>query len=136
MKRSKRKKRAGVKTGQFKSKLEKRVAGELRRTPNILFRYEADVFKYVIEKYYVSDFTITPIKQGASPIFIEVKGYFSAEDRTKMRAVKATNPHADIRLVFDRDNKLSRQSKMTYSQWAEKNGFKYSVGKIPKGWFE
>lgn len=114
----------------FKSKLEVRISKELKKQKA---QYEVDAFDYVIKKKYVCDFTV-PTKHG--PVYLEVKGYFSQEDRAKMRAVKECNPNIDIRLVFDRDNKLSKKSKMTYGEWADKYGFPYAIGGVPKGWFD
>lgn len=68
-------------------------------------------------------------------IFLEVKGRFTATDRGKMLAVKASNPTVDIRLIFALDNKLQKNSETRYSDWAEKHGFKYHVGRqVPQEW--
>lgn len=69
-------------------------------------------------------------------IYLEVKGYLRPEDRMKMVAVKRSNPTLDIRFVFGRDNKLYKGSSTTYSQWAEKNGFKWTVEHIPSEWYK
>jgi hypothetical protein len=95
-------------------------------------QYESTDLDYVIRKKYVPDFTLTD-KDGRIT-YLEVKGWFRIEDRIKMRAVKDTNPSIDIRLVFDKDNKLGKHSKMTYSMWAEKYGFPWAVGNVPKEW--
>lgn len=128
------KRRRRFKKGVFKSKLERSVSIELEKIKGIVHSYEINSFDYVIRKKYLCDFTVDTPK--GRKIFLEVKGYLSPEDRVKMRAVKMSNPEIDMRFVFDKDNKLSRKSKMTYSQWASKYGFPYAVGGIPKGWFD
>lgn len=52
-----------------------------------------------------------------------------------MEAVKKDNPELDIRIVFMRDGPLRKGGKMRASDWAEKAGFVYCVGPIPKDWF-
>ena len=64
--------------------------------------------------------------------YLEAKGYFRAEDRVKLLSVRDNYPDMDLRLVFQKDNKVHRTSKMKYSDWAEKHGFQYCVGSIPK----
>lgn len=126
--------RPKIKRGVFKSGLEKTINKQLQRYPKIVATYEKDTFPYVLEKQYVCDFTIRT--HNGKDIYVEVKGYFPSEDRTKMRAVKACNPDIDLRIVFDKNNRLSKASKMTYAEWSEKYGFPYAVGGIPKGWFD
>jgi len=69
-------------------------------------------------------------------ILVEAKGYFDSVDQTKMKRVKQANPTVDIRFVFPRDNRIPR-TKMRYSDWCLKNGFKYAIGRqIPKEWWD
>jgi len=83
------------------------------------------------EAWYTPDFFI---KGG---IIIETKGKFTAADRMKMVAVRNLHPSLDLRLVFMRDNKISRLSNTRYSHWAEANGFLYSIGTdIPSAWLK
>ncbi len=96
-------------------------------------RYERDKLKYSVPRSYVPDFTV--LKSDGTLMFLEVKGYFRPEDRTKMRCVKHDNPEADIRLVFASDNKISSRSAMRYSDWAKKYGYPFAVGTIPREWF-
>lgn len=117
--------------GQLKSELEKRIAKELTKSKHTV-DYETTSLDYVIRKKYIPDFILTD-KDGKIT-YLEVKGWLRVEDRIKLRAVKDTNPNVDLRLVFDKDNKLSKHSKMTYSEWAEKYGFPWVVGSVPKEW--
>lgn len=67
-------------------------------------------------------------------MFLEVKGYLSPDDRSKMLLVKEQYPDLDIRFVFDKDNKLNSKSKTRYSTWCEKKGFPYTFKTIPEDW--
>ena len=60
-------------------------------------------------------------------IYLEAKGKFDYIERRKMAAVRASHPEKDIRMVFMRDQKLSRTSKMTYGLWCDKHGIPWSV---------
>lgn len=104
------------------------------RNHKIKFKYEPYKLKYAITLYrkYLPDFVF---KDGA--IIVEFKGWFTASDRKKMLAVRDANPEIDIRLVFEKDNYLSKHKKGRYSDWAKENGFKYHVGiSLPKEWVE
>lgn len=86
---------------------------------------------YVLKRTYCPDF------QLPNGIFIEAKGKLDQETRSKMIAVKKAHPDLDIRIVFMKgENKLSRGSKMSYLQWAAKNGFPAADGEIPDEWLK
>jgi hypothetical protein len=54
-----------------------------------------------------------------------------------MALVFEQNPDLDIRFLFMRDNKISKNSKTRYSDWCKKRGIKYAVsehGHIPDEW--
>lgn len=80
--------------------------------------------------------TYTPdliLKQGK--LIIEAKGLLDTAARVKMIAVKFCNPDLDIRIIFQRDQRIRKGSKTYYSTWAEKFGFPYSIGEtFPKEW--
>jgi len=79
---------------------------------------------------YIPDFRLP------NGILVEAKGYFDAEDRTKMKRVKQANPEADIRMVFMRDQPINKRSKTLYSDWCKKHGFPYHIGRsIPEEWW-
>ena len=104
-----------------------------RKHPKQKVEYEEDELTYVIVKKYNPDFKIT--KDDGSIFYIETKGYFPYVDRVKMLAVKETNPNADIRFVFYRDDPVRKSAKMRYSDWSKQYGFEYSIGTVPKDWF-
>lgn len=92
----------------------------------VSFKYESERIPYILARHYIPDFiVITP----TGKIYIEAKGYLRPEARSKMVAVKKLNPHLDIRIVF-----YSLNHK--YVKWAERHGFRYAIGTIPKEWLE
>lgn len=108
---------------QFKSKLEERVWATLREHfPTT--KYEPEKYKYIqpeATRTYTPDF-----KTGRRKIYLEAKGKLDLETRKKMIWFKESNP--DIRIIFlfqNADNKLTKRSKTTYSEWAEANGFEW-----------
>jgi hypothetical protein len=58
---------------------------------------------------------------------LEAKGKFDYVERRKLLAVLATNPGSEVRMVFMRNQKLGKGSKMTYGEWCDKHGIKWSV---------
>lgn len=109
---------------------ERTLATQLERN-KIKYQYEPVKLAYVLERTYCPDF------QLPNGIFIEAKGKLDQETRSKMIAVKKAHPDLDIRIVFMKgENKLSRGSKMSYLQWAAKNGFPAADGGIPDEWLK
>jgi hypothetical protein len=88
------------------------------------FRYENERIPYVLARHYIPDFCLTT-KSGK--IYIECKGYLRPEHKAKMVAVKKQHPERDFRIVF-----YSR--KLRDIKWAERNGFRYAIERIPKEW--
>lgn len=126
-------KKYSKKTGKYKSKLEASVAERLDKI-GADYMYEGEAIEYTMPKKYIPDF-ILHLPNG-SKRYLEVKGWFRFEDMYKMKAVKRDNPSLDIRLVFAHDGKVSSKSDMRYSDWAVKNGFKYTIGDVPKAWLK
>jgi len=121
----------------FKGSLEPQVYKGLRAfqgANKFKIDYETETIKYRLEKTYIPDFIIT-FKDGRK-IYIEAKGFLRPENRAQLLAVKSQYPDIDLRLVFERDNKLRRTSTTRYSDWATQKGFKFSIGNIPSEWFE
>nr|WP_042674262.1 hypothetical protein [Methylobacterium sp. B34] len=116
---------------RYRSGFEKQIADNtVSATP---VDYEAVTLSYVITHRYKPDFII----RGANGIiYVEAKGWFKPSDRTKLLAVRAANPDADIRLLFQRPhNRLTSKSTTTYAAWAEKHGFPWAAGaEIPAEW--
>lgn len=128
---SRKKKKKTIRLDPCRNPLEQGHYNYLKRHVSDL-HYETSSLPYVLPKKYIPDFQVTT-KSGRK-FFIEVKGYLRPEDRTKMIAVKFANPDVDIRLLFAKNQKLNKNSKTTYMDWAKKHNFEAAVGKIPKNW--
>ena len=75
----------------------------------------------------------------ANGIYVEFKGKLDRIAREKMQLVVAQNPALDIRMLFMRNNRLSKTSKTSYMDWAAKHGIKAHVsanGEIPQEWID
>ena len=129
----------------YRSNFEKVCASELL-VAGITFEYEPFQLEYyskvrggecedcgskIVHKYrwYTPDFWI-PSKS----MVIEAKGKFTSENRTKMLDIIEAWPDLDIRMWFMYDNKLSKKSKVRYSDWAERHGVAYHCGKELPSW--
>jgi len=66
-------------------------------------------------------------------IYVETKGKFDGPTRTKMKEVCEQSTH-DIRMVFMRDNWLTRKHKMTYGRWCDLHEIPWAIGDIPIEW--
>lgn len=104
----------------MRNSFERGVGAQLRRA-KVKYEYERTRLPYTISAIYIPDFTLP------GPIYIETKGWFRPEDKRKMRAVKAAHPEKDIRIVF-------QGRSLKNIKWAEKNGFPWAIGSIPKEW--
>jgi len=104
---------------KYKSGFEAKVAKLL--PPE--FEYEEDCFGYSLHLQYVPDWSET--KPGG--IILEAKGKFDYVERRKILAVIRDNPGIDLRMVFMRNNRISKKSKITYVDWCAKHGIKCSV---------
>lgn len=129
---------------KFHSKLELSVATDLHNR-NEEFKYETESFKWIerlprafcgecgeksalVERSYTPDFFLP------SGIIVEVKGNFTSKDRKIALAMKEQHPELDVRMLFQRDNWLTRQHKTKYSDWCEARGIEYAFIKIPDEW--
>lgn len=117
----------------FRSGLEERVAQELTEL-GVGYTYEEEVIEY-LKPARVSKYTPDFVLENG--IIIETKGRFLTADRQKHLLVKKQHPDKDIRFVFSRSKtKISKQSKTTYADWCEKNGFMYADTSIPTAWLK
>ena len=116
----------------FKSGLEETISQQIE-SKGIKVEYETEKVPYIIP---ASNHTYSPDFKLPNGIRVETKGRFVAADRKKHLLVKAQNPNLDIRFVFSNSkNKITKNSKTTYADWCEKNGYKYSDKVIPEDWF-
>ena len=120
--------RRGTRTGKYRSKFEAKIGPVVEAHGG---RYEEIGLPYTLERIYKPDWRMP------SGVIIEAKGQFDADDRAKMRAVKAAHPHLDIRIVFQNaSGRLTKKSKTTYGAWAEKHGFAWAQGTVPASWLQ
>lgn len=119
----------------LRSGLEKRTAQYLD-SKKVEYEYEVMVIDYEVPAKvhkYKPDFILP------NGVIVECKGRFDAATRQKMAYVIEQNPDLDIRLLFMRDNTISKTSKTKYSDWCEKRGIKYHVsadGHVPADWLK
>ena len=120
---------------KYKSQLEVLTATLLKRA-KVKVEYETDVLRFVQpakDRKYTPDFRLGP------GTYIETKGKLDAAARQKYVWVKNQNPWVTLYFLFGKaDNRLSKNSRTTYAEWAEKNGFEWAdirVG-IPKHWLK
>jgi len=128
----------------FRSEYERRQARRLLKN-NISFLYEHQQLSFMADvrnarcrscdstdcvqlRSYTPDFYLTE-----TGIFVETKGKFDAPNRTKMKQV-CRQSDEDIRMVFMRDNWLTKKKKMNYSRWCEINDITCAIGDIPLEW--
>ena len=115
---------------KYRSKLEASVAKKAQSS-KIKIKYESFGIPWVQPE---KDRTYNPDFILENNIIIEVKGHFVLKDRQKMLWVKEQWPLLDIRFVFKENGWLTKKHKHRYSDWCDKHGFQYSVGRIPKKW--
>lgn len=116
-------------TGGMRSTFE-RSLWDNARSDFLELEYEPKDAHLEYSLVYIPDFRLP------NGILVEAKGLFDSTDRTKMLRVKQSNPEADIRFVFMANNKINPKSKTRYSDWCEKHGFKYHIGReIPEEWW-
>lgn len=119
----------------FRSGFEERVIQELDNK-GVDYGYETHMLEYSLTKQYVPDIIFT--KEDGSVVMVECKGYWDKESRKKMKVVREQNPDADIRILFQRaSEKISKESKTTYGEYATKVGYVWAEGtEIPEEWYK
>ena len=106
--------------GKYKSQLEIKFAAKAK-IQGLNFQYEADTFPYVRPSHYTPDWKI------GTNTYIETKGYFSPSDRAKILAFLEQYPGIKLYLIFgNSNNKLNKNSRTTYGEWAKKHGIESS----------
>ena len=113
----------------FRSKLEEKVA-DLLVELGVKYEYETTKVPYVIQHIYTPDFILP------NGVVLECKGYWDADDRRKIKAVKTLNPDLDLRMVFQAPFKtIRKKSKTTYAKWCERHDIPWtSFHNIPLKW--
>jgi len=117
------------KHGEFRCKLEEQVNQSLTEQ-GLAISYEKERFPYHLKKYYTPDFLV---KGERFDFWIEVKGYWPSDARTKFLAVIREHPTLPIFVALQKPTqKLSRSSSTSYSQWCEKFGICWCPTPIPQ----
>lgn len=117
--------------GPYKSRLEAKFAAMMKKAGKKA-EYEVDKLEFITKTHYLPDWKIAP------NVYIETKGYLSSSNRSRLIDFKKQYPHVTICLVFqESQNKIYRNSRTTYAQWATKNGFPWSDIKdgLPVHWW-
>lgn len=120
----------GIRGRKYRSRLEANVA-QKAQSSRISFEYEPIDIPWVQplkNRKYKPDLLLD------NNIIIEIKGILSLEDRFKMLQVQEQWPELDIRFVFKTDGWLTKAKKHKYSEWCEKNNYKYAFERIPTTW--
>lgn len=114
-----------MKKKKLKNKFEQKIDRQLKKS-KLSYKYEGEKLAYYFTGHYIPDFVVDT---GHGKIYIEAKGYLRPEHKRKMASVKKLHPTLDIRIVFYSSNKK-------FIKWAEKLGFMYAIGEIPKEWLQ
>jgi hypothetical protein len=129
----------------FRSGLEEKVAQTLT-DKEVKWEYEVDILEYKkkVNKGLCGSCgervlvfrraTYKPDFKLDNGIYIEVKGRLTASDRTKLLAVRESNPGLRLVLYFGSDNKLQKNSEKRYSDWAQQHKFDFSIDTLPRRW--
>lgn len=113
--------RKGLKEG-FDSLLEKRFFDTYHKTRYLKFHPFTMEYRVEETRKYTPDF-----EDLTSGVIYEVKGYFDAASRSKMKRIKKFAPNLKIVMCFDKDNLISKNGKTRYSDWCKKNGIDYCL---------
>jgi hypothetical protein len=115
---------------KFRSKFEEDIYKVAKGNGKKL-EFEPYFIPYIMKGSYLPDYVLP------NGIVVEAKGYLDAAACKKMKAVKASNPHLDIRFVFQNANgKRNRRAKLRNYEWADRHGFKWAEGTIPLDWWD
>ena len=126
---AKHRQRIGGKGSRHRSAMEDRIGADIEQRGA---KYEPLRFSYAVKvRGYCPDFILE------NGIVIEVKGWFTSADRTKMLAVKAQHPDLDLRLVLATPRqRLRPSSKTTQAMWCEQHGFPWAERDVPEEWMQ
>jgi hypothetical protein len=119
------------------SALEARVVSDLDREV-VDFEFHPDPMHYTVTHRYTTDLKIFPL-DGGDPFFVEVKGYWPADERNLWWKMRQQHPEVDIRLALQNPNQpISKGSKTSLGKWATKKGITWTSlaqgACLPKTW--
>lgn len=127
-----------------RSKFEAKILEDLD-SRGVEYEYEAHTFNWhdkvrgqcedcgskdlYVERWYTPDVFLP------NGLIVEIKGKFAPIDRRIQLGIRELHPELEIRLLFQRDNTLSKNSLTRYTEWCIKNGIVALVGdSIPEDW--
>lgn len=127
-------KKRGHRRGKYRSIFESNVAKYLEYI-GINYTFEEEYIEYEVPakiKKYNPDFILE------NGIIVEAKGLLDLKDRQKHLLIKEQEPDLVIVFLFQNKNlTISKNSKTTYEDWCENNGFDYFQGThIPQRWVD
>lgn len=135
------------KSPALRSGFEDRIAANLK-AKGVAYKYEAKTFDIEVPKRmprgtctacggksFIQVQKYTPDFFLSNGVVIEAKGRLTPANRTKYKAFVEQYPKVKFRLLFQRDNPISKVSKTKYSDWCKANGIEYSIGEeVPGDW--
>ena len=115
--------------GAFRCQLEADVAASLKELGHE-YGYEATKLDYVTHHKYIADFTI-------GDVLIEVKGFWPAEQRAKIRLLIKCNPGIKLFVALRNPNtKVNKNSRLTYADWCRRYSIPWCPIPIEKEFLE
>ena len=121
------------KRGEFRSNVEREISKSLT-TQGLDVSYETANLDYFQKRRYTPDFVV---KGHKFTFYIEVKGYWASEDRSKFLAVVTSNPHINIFVALQKPlQKINKNSKTRYCDWAAKYGIAWCPIPIPEDFLQ
>lgn len=88
-----------------------------------------------IQKYF-PDFTV--VTPSGKFVYLETKGQFKSQDRTKHECLKNQQSDRDIRLVFYRPHDVTTKGNRgeTYAEWCNRKDIPWSSRSLPWEWIK
>ena len=124
-----------MKDRKLRSGFERKIRANLEKA-KVDYKYESMVIPYTVPESvhkYIPDFIL------ANGVIVEAKGLLDRDGRKKLALVIEQNPDKDIRVLFQRNNRIAKNSKTTYEMWCKARNIKCAVspqGLIPEEWLE
>lgn len=113
----------------YKSSMEHRVIEPLLSRGA---EYEPCFLRYPAQRL----LRYTPDVVLPNGIVVEVKGWFTGKDRTKLRDVRAAYPDLELRMVLATPRAyITQKREQTQSGWCEANGIRWAEQAVPDSWF-
>jgi hypothetical protein len=106
--------------GTYRSQDEAAVAKRLVASGLTSVNYETVKLRFTKVSTYRADFSLAV--PGIGQVLLEVKGWWSPEDRRKIRSVISCNPTTALLMVLARpDHKISKGSRTNYGEFCSRH---------------